>query len=543
MTVSKAHRKKQKQYRIRSQKRANIGGLSNAQFRYLMKSFYEFCRFHGFYETRKETKEYNGKYLFQWQREIAEALLRSLFMKINTDLTISILRQVGKTETIGIATAFAVEKYFKYFNEPLNVAVIAPEKTTAVVPYERIEKYLNKKLLIDGGDTKQYKKTIKGDQIKLYGIYDEYKGSTIEGNTFQLVIRDEAHKGNDRKFIDEVRPATIGVIGCIVMIGNGGFRDCEYLKAIKRGNSKYIDQYNMKRENKLVYYTYDKAKPYLVELYEDGIESARVRLSNIDDEIAKNGLDSIETRKNYFCEWHLEMGEVVTKDQLKRCHNETIFWDTKKPTKLYMGFDFATWHDRTVATVMNEKKHIIDWIVVKDSNERCEAREQCERLRETCDDRGYTEHLIAIAFDATGVGSGGVNEFLQEEFSCDLVPYTFSGQKKHEWYAGAIESIATDYDFDRLQFDPNHQFAELFETEWCELQQRELPEKKYKSYSAPNQRGKFDDFVASFSIVNHMIADDTRHYKSLTPYKERFKPKEVPKDSKRFGYFNQYLGL
>jgi len=534
MTISNATRKKQRLYNLETRRAGNIGGLSKIQFKYLLKSFYEFARNHGFYNTRREAKDNNGFFLFQWQVEICEAILRSLFMKIDTDITISILRQVGKTEAVGLVTAFAIEKYFNYFKEPLLVAVIAPEKTTAVVPFDRIYKHLNKKLLIEGGDTKQNKKTVRGDEVKLYGIYDEYKGSTIEGNTFHLVIRDEAHKGSDKKFVDEVEPAMGAKIGALVMVGNGGWKDCEYKKAIDRGDSVYTDEYGT-HETVLIKYTYNEAKPYLQALSDDGIEMARVRLMKVEKTIRKHGIESLHIRKNYFCEWLLEYGTVLTQEQLNRCHDETIRWKVDKKNKknnyLYMGLDFATWHDRSIATIMNEKKHIIDWLVVKDDNERCEPREQCQRLSDMCDERGYTEHLIAIGFDATGVGSGGINEFLEEEFMCDLVPYIFSGKMKHEWYTKAIESVATNYDWDRIKFNPNHECASIFQKEWVELEQRELETQKYKAYSAPKKVGHYDDYVASFAIVIDLLSKETSVYKNLRPYSSRYESVYKPEDS------------
>lgn len=542
MVLSRASKQKMKKYASVARKSGNIPGLSAARYYVLKKSFYEYCRKHGFYQTRRESIENNGKYIFQWQDEIADKILRSLFQKIKMDLSISILRQVGKTEMVGLCTAFCLEKYFKYFKEPLQVAIIAPEKDTAVVPFERINKFLDKNLLIDGGDTKKYKKTIRGDEIKLYGIYDEYKGSTIEGNTFHMIIRDEAHKGSDRKFIDEVLKTTISKLGVTIRIGNGGFRDCDYYQSIKRGNSKFTDKYGIKRENALVKYTYAEAKPYFEKLHAEGLEAAQVRLSNIDDEIKKYGLESIETRKNYFCEWILEFGNVVTMEQLEKCHTYEPLWNEKKPDKLYLGLDFATWHDRTIATIMNERKEVVDWIIVKDNNERVEAREQCERMRDICDERGYTEHLIGIGFDATGVGSGGINEFLEDEFLCELIPYDFKIKSKHEWYSAAIESIATGYEEDRVKFSPVHPCAEQFQREWVELEQTEMETQKYKKFGAPRKRGCYDDFVASFAIVNDLIAQARGNYQGLTPIKNRYKKRKPYKPEKN-EFLKQYTTL
>jgi phage terminase large subunit-like protein len=425
----------QAEYRNIAKGAKTIVPLTAKQFENLMEKFYEFASGHGFYRTIPETVQNKGFYIFQFQHEIARAILRSIFMQIDTDILISILRQVGKTEFVSLATAFAYEHFYDVFNRPIEIAVIAPEKETAAVVFRRITKYINPNLFASGGDTKRQKESVKGDRIELFGIYDEYKGSTVEGRSFDMILRDEAHLGNDRKFADEVEPTMLSRRGCMVMIGNGGFKKCLFQSYIQDAIDS--EKSGKRGEMCLIRYTYTELKPYMQKLAEAGIEACAVRIDKIERYIRRHGgLESKEVLKNIFCKWMLGYQNAITTQQIMRCYDHNIVWDGGP---LYMGLDFATMHDRTVATIMDENRQIIDWIVVKEANQQMKAREQGELLREVCDERGYTPALVAIGYDATGVGAGGIAEILEEEFNADVTPYSFSGRAKHDWYVAAIE--------------------------------------------------------------------------------------------------------
>lgn len=532
MSISDAKRKAQKVYQYRSKQQRTSRPLNSREFRLLLRKFYAFAAKHGFYRSIDESIEKRGFFIFQFQEEIGVAILRSLFQQRDIDLNISVLRQVGKTEFVSLTTAFAFERFYDVFFRPLEIAVIAPEKDTAGVVFRRITKYINPKVLIQGGDTKKYKESVKGDTIQLFGIYDEYKGSTIEGRSFDMVIRDEAHLGNDRKFVDEVEPTMMSKRGPLVMIGNGGFKKCVFQEYINEGSKMDGDH-----ETILVRYTYKELKPYLQQLADKGIEAAKTRISKIERYIRKHGgLDSKEVLKNIYCKWMLEYSNAITHNQISQCYGE-VAWDGGG---LYMGLDFATMHDRTIATIMDENRQIIDWFIIKDANVQMRAREQGSLLREYCDEAGYTPHILAIGFDATGVGSGGIVEILEDEFKADILPYVFSGKMKHEWYMKSIEMMATSYDEDRLSFNPNHPCAPMFEEEWTSLERTELPKQKYCGWAAPNRVGCYDDFVASLAICVDVITGELSNYKKLDSYSERWAPKKEASTEGRFDFLRSF---
>jgi len=546
MVVSHSARRAKNKYRQESRQKRSITPLTDSEFSDLLEDFYEFAKEKGFHRTIREAKEYGGFYMFHFQRDLADALLRSLFQQISMEINVSISRRSGKTDGMALATAYAFNNFYKIFRQPISVIVIAPEKNTASVPFKMIENYIDKTLLSDGGDTKKRKETIRGDCVELFGIYDEYKGSMIEGRDANLVIRDEAHMGDDNKYLDQIEPTLVSNRGASIFLGNGGFRNCLFKERIDRCykegiNGKIIDEkHNF--EEILIRYTYTELRDYFQKLADNGIQACKTRIDNIDKNILKaGGMASKEVRKNYFCKWMTEYGNCVTQEQLDRCHDKTILWTPQSEEDLYLGLDFATVKDRTVATIMDSRKRIIDWIVVKDANEVKQPRDQLTLLRTTCEDLGYYDNLVAIGFDSTGVGQGGVHQFLEDEFDCDLIPYYFTEKAKNDWYPKAIESIATLFDEDRLKFNPENAYSKIFEKEWIKLERRLYDNgKKGAKYSAPRKENSFDDFCASFAIVNDMLANMDETYKNLS--QRKVEKKVVPCTSMDFLFRNYAPG-
>lgn len=524
--------------------------LDDKEFEVLKYRFYKFAQNYGFYLKMEDAKKNNGMLIYPFQKKIAHHILQSMFQQKIKRLNISVLRQVGKTEFVSLAVGFCFRHFKEVFGRPIDICVVSPDKRTSKKVFDTIIKYIDSENLARGGDTREYKKSTRGDQIDLFGIYDEYKGGTIEGRTYDLVVRDECHKGNDRKFIDEVEPTVSSRNNCVVFVGNGGWSKCLFMRRIEAGN--YIETIDVAEgitntvENVLIRHTYEEFKPYLQQLAKAGIDSSIARITNIESTIREHGgEDSWEILKNYFCKWITKIGNYVTPEQLEACYAE-VKWKKSEPTPLYMGIDFARVGDRTVATIMTANREIIDWVVLKEADEDARLRQQCEDLRDYCDLKKYTPHICAIGADATGLGIGAV-EFLQTEFGySEIEKYTFSDKTKHEWYSKGREMIATRYTEDRIKYDPNHKYAKIFEKEMTELEVDALEKKKqYMSFRAPSGQGHYDDFVASYVIVNDLRLRDRGMYENLKTYKQRTRQDddddaEMGPEEGRFDFFKKY---
>ena len=524
MTLAKKEKRARKSYAEIAAKNVEISPVTDRQYEIIEQRFYSFAKEYGFYKSLSEAKKRKGRLIYPFQREIASAILRSCFKQETIRLNISIMRQVGKTEFVSLAVGFCYRNFFKVFGRPINICVVAPDQKTSTKVFQTITKYIDDASITD---KKSEKRSKRGDQIDLFGIFDEFKGGTIEGRTYDIVIRDEAHRGNDRKFNDEVRPTTISNNNIIVFIGNGGFKRCDFMDKIERGSHtekvKVTEKISKKIDHILLRYSYKEIKPYLQKLAESGIESATTRIANVESEIREHGgEESWEVLKNYYCKWITEFGNYVTDQQLALCRDSSIRWYRSNPEPLYVGIDFAKAKDRTVATFVNQRREIVDWFVMKESNEELRIRYQCELLRDYCDSKRYTPHIQCIAADSTGLGIGAM-EFLEQEFGfSELLPYSFTDKKKHEWYSKAREQITTRYEQDRIKYNPKHKHAEQFEKELLELEvEAQESKKQYLQFHAPNRQNCFDDFVASFVIAIDARSKQAGMFDELKTFRER----------------------
>ena len=490
--------------------------LNEEQFKKLLIQFYAESEKHGFYLRLEDAIRNRGFFFTDHQRAIAVDILKSIFTKSPSVINISITRQFGKTELVTMVISFCYDHFFKAFGEPFKCCVIAPEKGTASEVFNRACRYIMSRGIEMITNTREEKETIRGDVIRLFGIYDDVKGGTIEGRTHNLVVRDEAHLGDDEKFADQVEPTTVRTDGSIVMIGNGGFGSCSFRENIKKGNTPLIGLSGQNVGENIVHrYTYRTLKPYMEDLANKGLQSASSWIRGIEKYIsARGGMESYNVMKNVLCEWIVSFGNFLTEEQLAKCERRTPRLPITEYRDLYLGVDFAFKGDRTVAAFINRDRQIEDWVVLKDANEIRTLKEQCEELYYYCEEKGILRRIAGIGGDATGMGQGAV-EFLEDYFDCEIVPYVFTFRSKHEWYLNMRDLMMTNNNDDRIWYDPAHPHANKFKKEMIELDVTIL-KNGYLSFSAPNKQDHYDDFVAATAIANSMRANELYMY-----YKKR----------------------
>ncbi len=519
----------------RLQKKNALDKLTDKQFKGLLKKFYSYAEGFGFWIRLQDAIDNNGYFFLDPQRQIAECILEGVFQKKSRTVNISITRQFGKTELVTLVTSFIYDEYYTVFKEPFSCLVVAPEKGTASEVFKRLENYIVARAPKMAVDKNGYKETVRGDTVGLVGIYEGGSGSTAEGRTYHFIIRDECHLGDDQKYVDQIIPTTFRKDAVIVNIGNGGFRKCYYLDRILDGTT---------HDNFVFRFPYDSLKGYMQELIDKGLSSAKIWMRNIEKYIREHGgMDSYDVQKNIFCKWITNFGNFLTEKELLRCHDDTIgvYAQGVVLPKIYLGIDFASIGDRTIATFLNANRQIEDWLIVKDSNQHMTLRAQCEIIRDYCDEMGYTQRLAAIGGDATGLGLGAI-EFLKIEFGSQVVPYTFSSKKKHEWYISMRDLMMTKNDDDRIKYNPDHQWAHLFETEMIELEVNVM-KNGYLGFQAPQKPNKYDDFPASLAIANDMRSRELQMYIGLKGLSERMQRKYDLKKAKIRGTtpMNRYV--
>ena len=489
--------------------------LSEEQFIGLLANYYKEAEESNFYCSLDEAIEKKSYYFLEPQRLIAECILRSVFQQVRHDIFISIVRQFGKTQVVAMTIEFCFRHYNEIFGRPLAVAIIAPERGTAAEVFNRVKNYIianETELLVD---SKYEVKTIAGDTIRLYGIYEGAVGGTIEGRTFDITIRDEAHLGDDAKYIDQVIPATNRTSGPNILIGNGGFRDCYYYNGLKKGT-------NAKKKHFVFRYTYTKLRDYMMELAGQGLKSAALWVSNTDKYIENmGGKNSMFVRKNIFCEWPLLIGEFLTVDILNKVPPvETA----DLSTEYLLAYDVAhSGMDRAVATIYDRNKNVLDIWVIKDVGEIMPLSLQAQKLYERCMEAGLLlrdanvkSPLKAIGVDATGLGIG-MAEVLESLFPCPIKRFVFSTRPKMEWYITFRDSVVSDIPAEQVRFNTNRVPYANIVTPWATKELWEIAIKEIADieviknkdgtlgFHAPTSRGGVLGKSINDDIVDSMV--------------------------------------
>ena len=524
--------------------------LNNNQFVALLVQFYREAEGSNFYAAIDRAMAKKGYFFTDPQREIAECMLASVFMKERREVYISIVRQFGKTELVSMVTEFCYRHYSEIFGTAFSVAIIAPEKGTATEVFSRIKNYIvanETDLLID---TKFEVKTLAGDTIRLYGIYDGATGGTIEGRTFDMIIRDEAHKGSERKWLDEVMPAANRTTGPIILIGNGGFKDCYFYRGLKKGT-------NVSKKHYVFRYTYNSLRPYMLDLAAKGLDSCRVWVENTDKYIENlGGRKSLFVRKNILCEWDLKLGGFLDIESVESV--DEVIEDDIHPD-IFLTYDVAhSGMDRAIATVVDRNKNILDLWVIKDIGEVVTLEKQANILYDRCLESGLMNFdgkdcpLKCVGVDASGLGVG-MAEMMEKLFPIPIKRFTFTTQAKMDWYFHLRDSVVAEIpssrvrfnrhkqveDGDELKNEPLYGYAKLkkpFATadqwdichrELCDLEVIELKNDQF-GFHAPVASGGVmglsvhDDFVASMAMALSLVGYwDGFHPTTLTSRSRR----------------------
>lgn len=422
-----------------------ISKLTNEQFEKLLNKFYKEARDNNFHTNFEEAIKNNGYYFLHPQREIAERILRSVFLQEKSNIYVSLTRQLGKTEVVAMVTEFCFEHYFEVFGKPLRVAVIAPEKGTATEVFRRVKNYIVSRESMDLAiDRSNEVENITGDRIQLYGIYAGH-GGTIEGRTFDMLIRDEGHLGSDDIFLDQVLPTTNRTAGPIITIGNGGFADCYFYRGLKRGTDPAKNTYSF-------IYNFITLEPYMKDLARRGDKSSQRWLDATYDYVENaGGWKSLYVRKNILCEWMVNMTQFLSLRDFQNCAQVN---KQEIGPKYFVSYDCAyKGMDRAVACVMDQYRNVLDFWVLKDIGDAVTFERQAETLRELCERQGILDNIVTLGVDTTGMGVG-MGEAIEKVFPrTHIKRFDFTAKKKMEWYVALHDSVVAERSSHRIRIN------------------------------------------------------------------------------------------
>lgn len=347
------------------------------------------------------------KKFYPYQTAISQRIVESVLTHDGEVLTALISRQSGKTQTVGATCAalllvlpFLCAQFpeswhlnitddtgvYRGFKDGIEIGIYAPRKEQAKIAFDRVKECFEREA------TKQVMRemrvsmlTFNGDSIKLsngsLGVCrSASEQSKIEGDTFHLLILEEAQDISDVKIRKSLHPMVSSTMGTIVKVGTAKAERCDFYHAIKANIRAQIDG-SSKRTNHFIF-------PYTIcqkynSRYRDYIEKEKTRI----------GEDSDEFKLSYGCVWIFERGMFVTQEQLLspdiaqlgykpwcHLHRYGILPANFSYYSIVAGIDWGSAADSTVVTltavnwknpqdtviigreeVNLYKKHIVEW--------------------------------------------------------------------------------------------------------------------------------------------------------------------------------------
>ena len=491
------------------------------------------------------------KKFFPYQREMSLAIIQSVLEHDGAMLTALLARQSGKSECIGdtvcalalILPALSRSPLFENdwrfnatdeqgnyrgYKNGIQVGLYAPIQEQADIIFSRVRHALETTttqavakelgIVVDIANSKVVRIT-NGSTIRARSASEQ---TEVEGQSYHLMIIDEAQHLSTTKVRVGLHPMVAAYNGTIVKIGTCSTVKGDFYMAIKQ-NEREFAAGAVKTH---FFYDYEECQKYN-SFYRDFIAKEKTRL----------GEDSDEFRLSYKCEWLLERGQFITKQQLMRSEVACVlgryshFWKSSdRHGTQVAGIDFGKIHDPTVVTVIDVdwanpvadewvettetsthflayKKHVLSWLLLQGDDYESQFAQITEYL-------ACFKGLRKITLDSTGVGQWGADKFrvhygyfdrgctpLGQQISdqVEIQAIDFSQKSKSEGY----KLLRADMFGCRLTFPASPEMHEnkLFRKFVYELLDlRKIYRGGYMMCEAPDEPGAHDDFCVSLML-------------------------------------------
>jgi DNA-binding Xre family transcriptional regulator len=310
-----------------------------------------------------------GHPLRVYQKPLARRIFESCLISDGAYITALASRQSGKTEDIAsvIATCMIMlprlakaypdapgraTKLSKYA-DGMFVGAFAPVQRQSNILYDRICGRLRSeaaKRVMSDPEINEVA-TGLGSTIKLKNCYSLcrkiscHPRSIIEGDTFHVILIDEAQGGNNEMINKSVIPMGTATRATYVYTGTPTYTKNFFYDQIQK-NKRVILKRGRVRQNHFQWDWKEVAK--VVPAYKLAVMDAMIQM----------GEDSDEFRMSFKIEWLIEKGMFTTAARLDELGNVKLqstekFWQN---SEVVVGIDCGRIQDRTVVTVV-----FVDW--------------------------------------------------------------------------------------------------------------------------------------------------------------------------------------
>ena len=204
---------------------------------------------------------YSGIIMYPYQEQFGKRVIRSVLTNDGDEITALFARQSGKSETIATVVGgmiiilpklaqmpmFANDKRLQMFRDGLWVGIFAPSQRQAQITYGRMKARLQSKtarVVLEDEDFRLQFSTSNGQTVALTNgsfatAISASEGSSIEGESFKLIIMEECQDISNYKIRKSIQPMGASYNATLVKIGTATTFKGDFYDAIERNKRDY----------------------------------------------------------------------------------------------------------------------------------------------------------------------------------------------------------------------------------------------------------------------------------------------------------------
>lgn len=494
---------------------------------------------------------YSGKTMYVYQEQFSKRVIRSVLENDGEEITALFSRQSGKSETIALTVGglmiilpqlanmpmFADDPRLMQFKDGLWVGIFAPSQRQAQITYNRIRARIQSKsatAVLEDPEFRLYFTTSNGQTVTLSNgsfatAISASEGSNIEGESFKLIICEEAQDISNFKIRKSIHPMGAAYNATIVKIGTATTFKGDFYEAIQR--NKLAAQNRTSHIKNHFEYDCNVVAKYNPK-YEKYLSKEKKRL----------GENSDEYRMSYLLQWIIERGMFIDVLKFERENGEPLLERTSydKSCTCVAGIDIGGKDDDTVITIVE-----VDWtmpVIMESSTDEetgediiylaynCYLKDWC-RIKDMPDYEeqyplivDYLSHFNVTRVVCDATREAAISHRLRANLKCEVIPFIFTTKSKSEIYKYLDKEISAQ----RARFCMGENTVQTTEYQLFMSQMGSLLKGysgQYMTVSHPAERGAHDDFCDSYALAVWACQTPSEVDNTETREDNRFKSK------------------
>jgi len=298
--------------------------------------------------------------LHPYQMRPAYYIIQSMVEVLGKEIVMEFARQSGKTEMIADVTYFLAvylpslsritnNPKLAMFKKGIKIGIFAPKYDQSKITFERLKDRFDEFAMQSKGIMSEVSNgntftLSNGSMIKCLSASE---GTTIEGETFHLLIVEECQDVGDRKIKKSIFPMGASTRATTCLIGTASFHKCYFWQQVER----YAGNEN-------IFLVHHKEAEKYNENYRMYIEDEKVRI----------GEESDEFQASYCLKWILERGMFIVApkfDELVGDYSVFHQYVPKDNEYVVAGVDWGKANDSTTVTigiVKGKNIQVVAWL-------------------------------------------------------------------------------------------------------------------------------------------------------------------------------------